>query len=950
MKNSTIKGITVEIGGDVSPLNKALSEVGKESRSIQNELSAINKLLKLDPENTELLAQKQNLLANSVSKAAEKLELLKKAQEEVNKKIASGEINKGSEEYREFQREIIAAEQSLKAAETAQRGYTLECEQAVSATARLKDEIQLQSDRLDELKSIYSDVVLEQGKNSDEARELKEEYDRLSESLRKSEQRLKDAGDMTEAAGEDAKNAGEDAEEAGKKAKKSGNDAEDGGSGWEKFGSMAKSAGKLAVEGIKTVTVGAAGAVAGVTTAFLATAEGTRETRTEMAKLETGFTSAGHSAEAGLQTYRELFAVLGDAGRATEASAHLALLASTEEDLQKWTEICTGVYATFGDSLPIEGLTEAANETAKTGSLTGVLADALNWAGVNEDDFQASLDGCSSEQERQALITETLTGLYQEQAETFRQVNADVIKANEAQESLTQSMAQIGAVAEPIMASIKTSAADILASVVPFVEVIGSGLQGALDGTAGAAETLAEGISGLVSGVLEAVTDMIPGVTTAVNAVIPAIVQGLVSALPVLVQTGLSLFQGVLSAITKNAKLLTDVLMQILTLAVQFIADNLPSFIDAGMQIIASLTEGIAEALPDIIQAIVDMIPDLVQAIADNLSLLVNAGITLIQAVAQGLINAIPQLLNALPTIISALLNGILSAVPQLINAGIQLLTSLVAALPTIIQTIVSVLPQIITGIIDALLANLPLIIQAGIDLLVALVQALPEIITTIVTAIPEIITGIVDALIGNIDQIILAGVQLFVALVENMPAILAGIVDAIPQIFFGIVDAFLGYVPKMAECGLNLIQGLWEGIKDAGAWLWDKISGFFDDIVDGIKDFFGIHSPSTVFRDMIGKNLVKGIAVGVDVETPNLRSDLEENMESVTAGLQGTLNLEGYRTQAEEPEQGGATLGGLTFSIQNFYNYTDKDMRQLTEEAMEIAEEYIRRRGGVFA
>ena len=100
MKNSTIKGITVEIGGDVSPLNKALSEVGKESRSIQNELSAINKLLKLDPENTELLAQKQNLLANSVSKAAEKLELLKKAQEEVNKKIASGEINKGSEEYR----------------------------------------------------------------------------------------------------------------------------------------------------------------------------------------------------------------------------------------------------------------------------------------------------------------------------------------------------------------------------------------------------------------------------------------------------------------------------------------------------------------------------------------------------------------------------------------------------------------------------------------------------------------------------------------------------------------------------------------------------------------------------------------------------------------------------------------------------------------------------------
>ena len=80
--------------------------------------------------------------------------------------------------------------------------------------------------------------------------------------------------------------------------------------------------------------------------------------------------------------------------------------------MSQWTDIAAGVWATFGDSLPIEGLTEASNETAKTGKLTGVLADALNWAGISEDDFQSSLDGCNSEQERAALITDTLNGLY----------------------------------------------------------------------------------------------------------------------------------------------------------------------------------------------------------------------------------------------------------------------------------------------------------------------------------------------------------------------------------------------------------------------------------------------------------------------------------------------------------------------------------------------------------
>ena len=97
-------------------------------------------------------------------------------------------------------------------------------------------------------------------------------------------------------------------------------------------------------------------------------------------------------------------------------------------------------------------------------------------------------------------------------------------------------------------------------------------------------------------------------------------------------------------------------------------------------------------------------------------------------------------------------------------------------------------------------------------------------------------------------------------------------------------------------------------------------------------------------------KNLVKGIAVGVDVETPNLQENLEKNLGDVTAGLQTTLDVESAKLNISNDGAGAVNLGGLSFHIDKFINNTDKDMQSLVEEAMEIAEEYIVRKGGVFA
>lgn len=239
--------------------------------------------------------------------------------------------------------------------------------------------------------------------------------------------------------------------------------------------------------------------------------ESTKELNTAMSRLETGFTTAGFEAEDAKNTYKELYAVLGDGDRASEAAGHLSLLAETTEDLEKWVDIATGVYAQFGDSLPIEGLTEAANETAKVGDLTGVLADALNWAGINEEEFQAQLDACSTEQERQQVITETLNGLYSTQAERFRELNADVIESNKAQAELSETQADLGKSFQPIMTAIDQFKASVASRFSPAIESIAKGIDGIVKGSDDAGEDLIDGLKKATKEALSLFDDILDG-------------------------------------------------------------------------------------------------------------------------------------------------------------------------------------------------------------------------------------------------------------------------------------------------------------------------------------------------------------------------------------------------------------------------------------------------------
>ena len=425
MANKALKGLTIEIGADTSELNAALDKVDKQSQKISGELKDIDRGLKLDPGNTELLAQKQQVLADAISNTEEKLDTLKEAEKQVQKQFERGEVSQ--EQVRALRREILATEGKL-----------------------------------------------ESYKNAAKA----------------TEEALQDVGDETEETEDALKDVGDAAEDAAEAVEDTGEAAEDSGDGF----TVAKGAlAEFIGDGLSALV----GAATDAISSFFELAEATREYRNEMAKLNTSFESAGLSADAANKTYKELYGILGDEGAAVEAAQQLAKISKDEKDLAANTRILTGVMAEYGNSIPTEGLAEGMAATAAMGEVQGVLADALEWQGVNLDSFNEKLAGMTTEEERAAFIQDELTKLYGESADAYKETNSAVIEANKSQADLTATQAELGETLEPLtkkMTELKTKALQWLIDTglpalekgfgwikdnIPTITVVAAGLTGA---------------------------------------------------------------------------------------------------------------------------------------------------------------------------------------------------------------------------------------------------------------------------------------------------------------------------------------------------------------------------------------------------------------------------------------------------------------------------------------
>lgn len=236
--------------------------------------------------------------------------------------------------------------------------------------------------------------------------------------------------------------------------------------------------------------------------------EATKEYREAQGKLNAAFETAQFGPEAAKRAYSDFYKILGDVDTATEASQLLATLAENERDLSKWTEISAGVFGTFGDALPIEGLIESSNETAKTAKVTGVLADALNWAGISEDAFNDKLAALGTESERNSLIMKTLSETYDDASESFFRNNEEIVKARENQILLDNALATAGETISTIKNSFLTEFTPAISDASEYLSQLADSVDWG---------ELASGVGGFLD-VLQLLVPVIAGAATAMIA------------------------------------------------------------------------------------------------------------------------------------------------------------------------------------------------------------------------------------------------------------------------------------------------------------------------------------------------------------------------------------------------------------------------------------------------
>lgn len=362
----------------------------------------------------------------------------------------------GVEGEAEFRKAITQINQTVKTLGTEMAAvtsaYSKNDKSAENLTAQnkvLNKQIEAQREKLEQVKNMLAASAKETGENSVQTQKWQAVVNTATATLNKMERQLQDnneelrdmdfrdvfqgadeLADALEDITEEAAKAGRSFDDLGTRSKKS----EKG------LTSLKVAAGNLISSGIKGIVSGIGQAVS----AFVNLDKTTEDYRIAQGKLNTAFEAAGKSTEAAKETYTEFYKILGDTDTAAEASQLLAKLAEDEEDLSEWTKIAAGVYGTFGDSLPINGLIEAANETAKTGKVTGVLADALNWAGISEDAFNEKLAAASSESERNQLLMETLAGTYDEASDAFYRNNEQIVEARKNQAQLDEITGRLG--------------------------------------------------------------------------------------------------------------------------------------------------------------------------------------------------------------------------------------------------------------------------------------------------------------------------------------------------------------------------------------------------------------------------------------------------------------------------------------------------------------------------
>lgn len=296
---------------------------------------------------------------------------------------------------------------------------------------------------------------------------------------------------------------------------------------------------------------------------------------------------------------------------------------------------------------------------------------------------------------------------------------------------------------------------------------------------------------------------------------------------------------------------------------------------------IVTAGKNILPRVETIIDGVIELVMSTTEIIIDDLPQIIETGRGMISGLLQGIQEMLPELASSAFLIIQELVTSLLESLPQLLQMGIDLLTELINGISQTLPQLIPVMVEAVAGIAETLIDNIDTIVDAGINLIIGLadglIAALPKLIERAPVIIDKLVTKLTDPdMIGRIIQA--AGrliSELAIGLIQAIPKLLANI----PQIINSIAKGLLNGIADLRDVGKNLLKGLWEGMSGIKDWLWDKVKGMLNGLTDKIKGFFGIHSPSTLFKNEIGENLALGLGEGFTDTMKNVSNDMQNSI-----------------------------------------------------------------------
>ena len=392
-----------------------------------------------------------------------------------------------------------------------------------------------------------------------------------------------------------------------------------------------------------------------------------------------------------------------------------------------------------------------------------------------------------------------------------------------------------------------------------------------LNGT-GSPEALAESMVTAGKNVLKGLGEIVPRLLQTLPEVGKLIQENLVNSLSgdsmqKIVEAGKNAVMSLIDGMLASVPTIIPVALNFVKLIADTVITNVPTLIQKGYELLSNLVDGFVKAIPAALPKILDFIQGIGDKLAEAAPVMIQKGFELLQKLVEGIVTAVPILIARVPEIISTFANIINDNFPTILMKGVQLLGQLAMGLIQAIPALIANIPKIIRAIVDTLMAFQWL--NLGRNIIKFLGDGIGAMKDFVVKKGFEILTGLKNTMMNLPSTLANIGKSAMHGLGNTISGLVSYVKTAALKIASGIESAILTLPGKMLSIGKNIVQGLWDGISDMTGWVIGKIQGFGESVLGGIKDFFGIKSPSRLMRDEVGKYMAQGVGVGFEKNIP---------------------------------------------------------------------------------